>query len=212
MRIAGLSAATGLPVATLKYYLREGLLPPGTPTAVNQADYDEGHLRRARLVRALLELGRLPLADIKRVLEAVDDESIGLHDAFGIAQDAMVPPRDRSDEAHRRALDDVDVFLRRHRLHVREDAQVRGMLADALVAMRSGGWDIDLSAFDERMPEVTAQAAAELGQLPAEDRTTQMEGTVIGTIGWEVATAALRRIALEDASWRRFGRRRGVGS
>jgi DNA-binding transcriptional MerR regulator len=206
MRIAALSVATELPVATLKYYLREGLLHPGAATAVNQADYDEGHVRRARLVRALLELGNLQLSDIKRVLAAVGDETVGLHDAFGIAQDAMVPPRERSGAPYERALADVDVFVRRHRLHVRPDAQVRGMLADALVAVRSGGWDFDLAAFDERMPRITAEAIAELAGVPDADRATQMEASVIGTISYEVAIAALRRLALEHASWRRFGR------
>ncbi|MGV3714303.1 MerR family transcriptional regulator [Pseudolysinimonas sp.] len=206
MRIAALSEATGLPVATLKYYLREGLLHPGTATARNQAAYDDGHVRRARLVRALLELGNLQLADIKRVLAAVDDDTVPLHDAFGVAQDAMVPPRDRDTSAYARALGDVDVFVRRNRLHVRPDAQVRGMLADALVAMRSGGWDLDLAEFDARMPAIVAQAIAELGSLPPDDRAAQMEASVIGTISYEVAIAALRRLALEHASWRRFGR------
>jgi len=206
MRIAALSVATELPVATLKYYLREGLLHPGAATAVNQADYDEGHVRRARLVRALLELGNLQLSDIKRVLAAVGDETVGLHDAFGIAQDAMVPPRTRSGPAYERALADVDLFVRRHRLQVRPDAQVRGMLADALVAVRSGGWDFDLAAFDERMPRITAEAIAELSGVPADDRAAAMEASVIGTISYEVAIAALRRLALEHASWRRFGR------
>lgn len=206
MRMSELSTATGLPVATLKYYLREGLLNPGTATAVNQASYGDGHVRRARLVRALMELGNLQLADIKRVVAAVEDESVPLHDAFGIAQDAMVPPRERSDAAYERALADVEVFVTRHKLHVRPDAQVRGMLADALVAMRSGGWELDLAAFDERMPAVVAQAIAELGGIPAEGRETQMEASVIGTISYEVAISALRRLALEHASWRRFGR------
>lgn len=206
MRIAALADATGLPIATLKYYLREGLLHPGTATAVNQAVYDDSHVRRARLVRALLELGNLQLGDIKRVLAAVDDETLPLHDAFGVAQDAMVPPRDRSGAEYAAALDEVDAFVRRHRLHVRADAQVRGMLADALVAMRSGGWQIDLAAFDERMPALTAQAVAELGQVPDVDRAAQMEVTVVGTIAYEVALGALRRLALEHASWRRFGR------
>lgn len=206
MRIAALADATGLPIATLKYYLREGLLHPGAATAVNQAVYDDSHVRRARLVRALLELGNLQLGDIKRVLAAVDDETLPLHDAFGVAQDAMVPPRDRSGPAYATALDEVDAFVRRHRLHVRPDAHVRGMLADALVAMRSGGWQIDLTAFDDRMPALTAQAAAELGQVPAVDRAAQMEVAVVGTIAYEVALGALRRLALEHASWRRFGR------
>jgi DNA-binding transcriptional MerR regulator len=206
MRISGLSEATGLPVATLKYYLREGLLHAGVATAVNQATYDEGHVRRARLVRVLLELGNLQLEDIKRVVAAVDDESVPLHDAFGLAQDAMVPPRDRSGPEYGRALADVEAFVSRHRLQVRADAAVRGMLADALVAMRGGGWAFDLAAFDDRMPEVVAQATAELAQVPERDRAAQMETSVVGTIAYEVATGALRRLALEHASWRRFGR------
>lgn len=206
MRIAGLSEATGVPVATLKYYLREGLLHAGEATAVNQADYDDGHVRRVRLVRALLELGNLQLADIRRVLAAVDDDTVSVHDAFGVAQDAMVPPRDRTGEAYAAALADVDAFVRRHQLHVRDDAAVRGMLADSIVAMRSAGWDIDLRAFDARMPAVKAEAIAELSGLPPTDRVVQMEASVIGTIAYEVAVAAVRRMALEHASWRRFGR------
>lgn len=206
MRIAGLGDATGVPVATLKYYLREGLLHAGEATAVNQAEYDDGHVRRVRLVRALLELGNLQLADIRRVLAAVDDETVTVHDAFGVAQDAMVPPRDRTGDAYAAAAADVDAFVRRNQLHVREGAQVRGMLADALVAMRSAGWDVDLRAFDARMPAVKAEAIAELGGLPPTDRVVQMEASVIGTIAYEVAVAAVRRMALEHASWRRFGR------
>ena len=39
MRISELSARTGVPVATIKYYLREGLLPEGERTAPTQATY-----------------------------------------------------------------------------------------------------------------------------------------------------------------------------
>ena len=54
MRISALAAEAGLPVATVKFYLREGLLHPGTATSATQAAYDAGHLQRLRLVRALL--------------------------------------------------------------------------------------------------------------------------------------------------------------
>ena len=37
MRISELARRSGLPVATVKYYLREGLLPAGEPTAATQA-------------------------------------------------------------------------------------------------------------------------------------------------------------------------------
>ena len=39
-----LSRRSGVPIPTIKFYLREGLLPPGVATAANQADYDEEHL------------------------------------------------------------------------------------------------------------------------------------------------------------------------
>jgi len=207
MRIAGLSEVSGVAVPTLKYYLREGLLHPGAVRAVNQAEYDDSHVRRVRLIRALLDLGNLGIADIARVLAAVDDDSVSVHDAFGVAQDAMVPARDRSAAAYAVAADEVDAFVRRHRLRVRPEAEVRWMLADAMVAMRSAGWDLPLDSLDDRVPQALAEAEIALSLVPAQDRVEQMEVSVIGTIASEVAVAALRRMALEHASWHRFGRR-----
>ncbi|MGH3536104.1 MAG: MerR family transcriptional regulator, partial [Pseudonocardiaceae bacterium] len=45
MRLAELSARSGLSTATVKYYLRSGLLPPGTVQSSTWATYDDGHLR-----------------------------------------------------------------------------------------------------------------------------------------------------------------------
>jgi len=53
MRISALATAAGLPLATVKYYLREGLLHPGVASSATQASYDEAHVRRLRLIRAL---------------------------------------------------------------------------------------------------------------------------------------------------------------
>ncbi len=41
MRVAELSRRSGVSVASIKYYLREGLLPPGELTSPNQAHYGE---------------------------------------------------------------------------------------------------------------------------------------------------------------------------
>ena len=206
MKIAGLSEASGVSVATLKYYLREGLLHPGVATAVNQSMYDDGHLRRIRLIRALQELGKLGLADVALVLAAVDDESVDLHAAFGLAQDVMVPHRHRDPDAFATALADVDRFVLRHDFHLRPDAAVRLMLADAIVALQVFGGPKDSSAFDRMVEHAKVQAAAELASVPdSAPRSQQMEWTVVGTVVSEIAAAAVRRMALEDASWRRFG-------
>jgi DNA-binding transcriptional MerR regulator len=72
MRMSELSGATGIPVPTVKFYLREGLLPPGVRSGPNQADYSEEHVRRLRLICALREVGGLSVAEVGTALGAVD--------------------------------------------------------------------------------------------------------------------------------------------
>ena len=62
MRISELSRESGVPVATIKFYLRERLLPDGVLTSATQAQYDETHVARLRLVRALIGPGGLSIA------------------------------------------------------------------------------------------------------------------------------------------------------
>ena len=55
MRISALATAADLPLATVKYYLREGLLHPGAATSATQASYDDTmhlHPLRAAQLRA----------------------------------------------------------------------------------------------------------------------------------------------------------------
>lgn len=89
MRISELSSATGVAVASIKYYLREGLLPQGELTSANQASYSESHAQRLRLIRALLGVGRLPIATAKEVIAAIDTPGLPLTWVFGIAQRAI---------------------------------------------------------------------------------------------------------------------------
>ena len=66
MRISELSRTSDVPVATIKYYLRERLLPEGRRTSATQAQYDDSHLARLRLIRALLGPGGLSVARLGR--------------------------------------------------------------------------------------------------------------------------------------------------
>jgi DNA-binding transcriptional MerR regulator len=72
MRLAELSRRSGVARSTLKFYLREGLLPPGDPVGRNQARYGERHVERLALIRALREVARLPLEVIARVAAELD--------------------------------------------------------------------------------------------------------------------------------------------
>ncbi|MFZ4811264.1 MAG: MerR family transcriptional regulator [Ilumatobacteraceae bacterium] len=211
MRVSGLSTATGVSVATLKYYLREGLLHGGAATAVNQAQYEESHVRRVKLIRALIVLGRLSIAEVREVLVAVDDESQSLHDAFGAAQDAMAPDASSDSEWLDAALASVDAFLARNDLYVRPESPLRTTLAETLVWLTEFGWGlpgivVDAAVFDSLVPGLKEQAEFEISSVPPDaDRTAQVEFTVVGTMVFEVAAAAIRRMALEDASAKRFG-------
>ena len=210
MKIAALSAASGLSLPTLKFYLREGLLHPGQSTAVNQAEYDQGHLRRLRLIRALTELGGLGLADVRRVLAAVDDDDQPLHDTFALAQDAMATRPGAPSAAARAA---TDRFIDRHGLRVRPAARVRDLLAESVDALHdfalcgpADDHDAVAAALDPLLPETLSATDHALASVPAgAPRAEQLLVTVVGTVAWEAALLALRRLALEHASAVRVG-------
>src|SRR5438874_13642023 len=66
--IAELVALTGVPAATVHYYLRNGLLPMPARLSPNRFAYDERHVQGLRLIRTLREQRGLPLPMIKRIL------------------------------------------------------------------------------------------------------------------------------------------------
>jgi hypothetical protein len=146
------------------------------------------------------------------VVAAVDDEGVPIHDAFGLTQDAMVPARPRDDDQYRQARQLVDGFVVRHDFHLRPEAQVRDMLSDAFVHLAEFGL-VDLANpdatgaahFDALAELFKAMAADELTHVPETHRSEMVEYTVVGTVVMEVAMTAIRRMALEDASERRFG-------
>lgn len=88
MRISELAEQSSVPVATIKYYLRIGLLHDGRLTAPRQAQYDDGHVGRLRLIRALLGPGGLSVAEAGKVLQQLDDPPESAHDLLGIAAHA----------------------------------------------------------------------------------------------------------------------------
>src|SRR2546422_2141244 len=94
MKIAELSRRSGVSGPTIKYYVREGLLRAGELTSPNQAHYDDTHLRRLRLIRALVDVGGLSIAATREVLAAIDEPRESIHETLGKAQSATTPRRD----------------------------------------------------------------------------------------------------------------------
>ena len=84
-----LSQRSGVPVATIKYYLREGLLPAGEPISRRRASYGEPHVRRLRMIRALRDRGHVPVAGIAALIAALDDPGLDSHLRLRRVQEAV---------------------------------------------------------------------------------------------------------------------------
>ncbi|MCX5380456.1 MerR family transcriptional regulator [Streptomyces sp. NBC_00091] len=91
MKISELSRRTGVPVASIKYFRRQGLLPAGRATAATLAEYGEEHAERLRLIKALTTLGGLSIAATRDVLGAVD-QSHSSEGALGAISYALPVP------------------------------------------------------------------------------------------------------------------------
>ncbi len=204
MRIAELSERSGVPLPTVKYYLREGLLPPGTLTSPNQARYDEQHLRRLALVRALIDVGGLSIAATRNLLERIDAPDVTVHDTLGRTQYALsrrkVPDPASVDPA---GGEEVDALLARLGWRVRMDNPARHALADVLTALHALGAE-DLLTLVEGYAECAHRlAAAEVELVTGRGETDPMvEGVVLAGVLGDAMFAALRRLAQEDASGR----------
>ncbi|MEU5158080.1 MerR family transcriptional regulator [Streptomyces sp. NPDC020875] len=211
MRIGELSRRTGVPVPTIKYYLREGLLPAGELTSPNQAAYGPGHERRLRLIRALLDIGGLKIAAIGGVLAAVDDPGKPLHHVLGSASDLLVarPVKPEPDEAGESARRTVDALIDRRGWQVEDDAPGPELLAGALAALaRLGHGDFGRRLLDDYADAAELVADADLGYLA--DRTSRdqlVETVIVGTVLGNAVFEALRQIAQTDRSARRYGSR-----
>jgi DNA-binding transcriptional MerR regulator len=202
MRIAELSRQSGVSVPTIKYYVREGLLRPGELTSPNQAQYDESHLRRLKLIRALVDVGGLSIAATRDVLASIDSPDKSLHETLGKAQYATTPRRDRQadEEARAAALDEVDELIARRGWQVKPTSPARELLAEALSALHGLGQD-DLVSLDEYAKAIERIATLDVNAvLRRPDLDSMLEGVVIGTVVGDTVLAALRRLAQEHVS------------
>ncbi|HEY7151342.1 MAG TPA: MerR family transcriptional regulator [Solirubrobacterales bacterium] len=74
LKISELAERSGVPVATIRHYLREGLLPEPVKTSRNMAYYPPEFVDRIRLIKQLQEERYMPLRVIRELLERDDAE------------------------------------------------------------------------------------------------------------------------------------------
>jgi DNA-binding transcriptional MerR regulator len=197
--MAELSERSGLPVATIKYYLREGLLPAGQSTSATRAEYDDAHLRRLRLVRALIDVAGMRLDAVRAVLAAVDDESLSWHEAVGSAHTRLSPGTSAGSPAARGR---VEALLERRGWTLGPDSPHPDVLAGALDALEGLDQPVSDGLLDVYAEAASGIAEQEVGAVDAEDRVAAAEQVVVGTLLLEPVLLVIRRIAQENVSQR----------
>lgn len=194
MRMAALSRASGVPVPTIKFYLREGLLPPGERTSPNQSQYDDQHVRRLALIRSLTEIGGYSLAtvaDVLRVAEQPDSEPFRLTAILSRMVTTKVSERPAVGVQPRFQL--VDAVMRERGWRLADNDQHRLTAATLLGILHS--LDLDHTAATMR-----AYAAAVTLTVDAASRHRDAERAVLATVLDDALLATLRRMAQVSAT------------
>ncbi|MEU6841546.1 MerR family transcriptional regulator [Streptomyces sp. NPDC046716] len=212
MRLAELSERGGVPVGTIKYYLREGLLPPGRRLSKTQAEYGEAHLRRLNLVRALIQVGRVPVATAREVLRHVDDDSLGTTFRLGAAMWSLPQPPEApaDDPLTAEVTEAVDWCLGEVGWeHAREigalSPSYRQLITTVATVVRLG-YASDpaiLLAYARRMDEVARLDMERLDDLAGDAEKAEL--VVAAALLFEPVLLALRRLAQEEHSTRKYG-------
>ncbi|MGE5596574.1 MAG: MerR family transcriptional regulator [Hyphomicrobiales bacterium] len=206
MKISQLSVRSGVPLPTVKFYLREGLLPPGERRGPNQAVYGQEHLDRLALIRTLRDVGQLSLATIRSVIEAIEAEQ-PQHALMGrladaIADEPTLPPTLTGGPGRQGIERGVRELLDRLGWRARPDSSAARRLADALVALRQTvSPHIDPAELVEY-----ARLAYQLAEYEANYDAFELrpglagkvEQVVAGTILWENVFSMFRRMAHES--------------
>ncbi|CDR06224.1 MerR family transcriptional regulator [Streptomyces iranensis] len=211
MRLAELSERSGVPTATIKYYLRERLLPPGERITATQAEYGEEHLRRLRLVRSLIQVGRMPVATAREVLAASEDESLSQNARMGAAIWALPhgPEPDEDDPHAARARAQVDAVLRRmdwsHGQELGDTSPAYRMLVAAIASLDRLGYPHDTEHLLVHARLAGELAVADLDLVETYDTPPErVEAVVALTVLYEPVLLSLRRLAQTEESGRRF--------
>ncbi|MEU6649679.1 MerR family transcriptional regulator [Streptomyces sp. NPDC046900] len=206
MRMSDLSRSSGVSVTTIKYYLREGLLLPGRQLSATQAEYDENHLRRLRLIRALTGVRGLSVSATRQVLGALEEHSGDIHRLLGLSLGSIRLTGEQADDGPRGTAeqDEVDALIDELGWNVHKAAPARAALAETLTSLRNLGAPLDRRALVPYARLAERTAVLDIDQLDGiEDSLEVVERALLLTVLLEPALLALRRLAQENESARR---------
>jgi DNA-binding transcriptional MerR regulator len=89
LKISEIAERAGVPVATVRHYVREGLLPEPVKTSRNMAYYPPEFVERIRLIKQLQEERFLPLKVIRELLDSGLTPESDVLERFDIPERAL---------------------------------------------------------------------------------------------------------------------------
>ena len=192
-------------MSTVKYYLREGLVHPGERVERNQTAYDDTHVQRVRLVRALIEIGGLSIAAAKQVLSTLDSEDTSLAHTFEAAQHALAVGGASAGAAEPRARTRIEELADAHGWRTSAENPGFDVAARALDAFSTIGFVPSGEFLDAYASAAATIARADLTALTTRTRPDLVaELMVVGTVVGDALLAGLRRLAHQDETTEHF--------
>jgi DNA-binding transcriptional MerR regulator len=152
LRVGELAEASGVPVPTIKHYLREGLLPEPVKTSRNMAYYPPEFVDRIKLIKQLQEERFMPLKAIKSVLDEDPERARALLELEDrILDRALAGERTRTSAAEVRErygvpkdvldrLEGLEVLSPNSRGYSPSDIKI----IEAISRFRAGGYDEEI--------------------------------------------------------------------
>jgi len=206
VRISELAEQSGATVATIKYYVREGLVPPGSKVGERRAEYGDRHVARLQLLRVLRDVGDMSVADLKQVVDAIDNESLSTHEMNGAAYDALARTSGAVSAEMRELA--AQVVRQAGWTRVRPESPALDHLAGLLAVVVDLSAMFDMNHAATYLGLIDALAAYEVSRLDAaqrtEDRDAAVQQMVIGQVVFGQLLLSLRRIGHEHHSAIRF--------
>jgi DNA-binding transcriptional MerR regulator len=198
MKVSELSRRSGVSLPTIKFYIREGLLPAGESTGKNQAEYSEEHFERLALIRSLREDAALSVEVIARALRAADSART---DFVVAAIDAIQRPQrtdiDERSAEFRQCHAEILELCNAHGWQVTAADTSVGDAARALTVIQRSfpqGKDEDLTVYADAAQRL-AQHEIPDGWQPDAAPNAALRYAVLGTMLFEPFILALRRVA-----------------